>query len=378
MGTMAGIYIHIPFCKQACYYCDFHFSTNTRLKTPMLQAIAQELRMRKEYMGAVQVNSIYLGGGTPSLLETKALETLLLLIAQHFSLSSNMEITLEANPDDITLAKLQSLRTMGINRLSIGVQSFQDSVLRYLNRGHDSQKAISSVEIARKASFDNLSIDLMYAIPGASQAMWEANLATALQLQPEHIAAYCLTIEKNTVFGHWHTKGKLKAVEEEVAARQFETLVEVLTTHHYEHYELSNFSQPGYQAQHNTNYWKQGQYLGVGPGAHSYDGVTRQYNVAHNQHYIDSLQRGVVPCTVEVLTRKDHINEYIMTSLRTQWGCDVAWLSAQYGYALAQTKSTYLEQLIGRQLAVLHSEKLLLTCQGKLLADQIAMDLFVD
>jgi oxygen-independent coproporphyrinogen III oxidase len=375
---MAGIYIHIPFCKQACHYCDFHFSTNTRLKTPMLQAIAKELRIRKEYMGAVQVRSIYLGGGTPSLLETTALETLLLLIAQHFSLSEVMEITLEANPDDITLPKLQSLRTMGINRLSIGVQSFQDRVLRHLNRSHDSKKAIASVQIARKAGFDNLSIDLMYAIPGTSHAMWMDNLAMALQLQPEHIAAYCLTIEKNTVFGNWHKRGHLKAVEEEVAAKQFETLVEVLTTHHYEHYEISNFSQPGYQAQHNTNYWKQGQYLGVGPGAHSYDGATRQYNVAHNQRYIDSLQRGVVPCEVEVLTRKDHINEYLMTSLRTQWGCDLVWLQTQYDYGLEQTKSTYLEQLIDHKLAVLHGEKLLLTRQGKLLADQIAVNLFVD
>ncbi len=375
---MAGIYIHIPFCKQACHYCDFHFSTNTRLKVPMLQAIAIELRMRKEYMGPVQVQSIYLGGGTPSLLEAAALEALLALIAQHFSLSEVMEITLEANPDDLTLAKLQALRAIGINRLSIGVQSFQDSVLRHLNRAHDSQKAIASVRLAREAGFDNLSIDLMYAIPGASQEIWETNLATALQLQPEHIAAYCLTIEKNTVFGRWHARGKLKAVEEEVAAKQFETLVEVLTTHHYEHYEISNFSQPGYHSQHNTNYWKQGHYLGVGPGAHSYDGATRQYNVAHNQRYIDSLQRGIVPCTIEILTRKDHINEYVMTSLRTQWGCDMGWLKTQYAYVLEQTKSTYLEQLIDNQLAVVHGKKLLLTRQGKLLADQITMDLFVD
>jgi oxygen-independent coproporphyrinogen III oxidase len=375
---MAGIYIHIPFCKQACYYCDFHFSTNTRPKAPMLQAIAKELCMRKEYMGTVQVKSIYLGGGTPSLLEATELETLLTLIAQHFSLNDTMEVTLEANPDDITLTKLRELRAIGINRLSIGVQSFQDSVLRHLNRTHDSQKAIASVELARKAGFDNLSIDLMYAIPRTSHAMWEANLATTLQLQPEHIAAYCLTIEKNTVFGRWHERGKLKAVEDEVAVRQFETLVDVLEMHHYEHYEVSNFSQPGCHARHNTNYWKQGQYLGVGPGAHSYDGDTRQCNVAHNQRYIDGLQQSVVPCTVEVLTRKDHINEYVMTSLRTQWGCDMAWLKAQYGYVLEQTKSTYLEQLIDHRLALINGQKLLLTRQGKLLADQIAMDLFVD
>jgi oxygen-independent coproporphyrinogen III oxidase len=375
---MAGIYIHIPFCKQACHYCDFHFSTNTRLKAPMLQAIARELLIRKEYLSSIQVKSIYLGGGTPSLLEAAALEALLALIAQHFSLSEVMEITLEANPDDLTFSKLRALKAIGINRLSIGVQSFQDSVLRHLNRAHDGQKAISSVQLARKAGFDNLSIDLMYAIPGAGQEIWKANLATALQLQTEHIAAYCLTIEKNTAFGHWHAGGKLKAVEEEVAAEQFETLAEVLTAHHYEHYEISNFSQPGYYSQHNKNYWKQGHYLGVGPGAHSYDGTTRQYNVAHNQRYIDSLQRGEVPCTLETLTRKDHINEYVMTSLRTQWGCDMGWLKAKYDYVLSPTKSTYIEQLIDNHLAVVSGQKLLLTRQGKLLADRITMDLFVD
>jgi oxygen-independent coproporphyrinogen-3 oxidase len=258
------------------------------------------------------------------------------------------------------------------------VQSFQDDVLRHLNRVHDSQKAIASVQLARKAGFDNLSIDLMYAIPGVGQEIWEANLATALQLQPEHIAAYCLTIEKNTAFGHWHAKGKLKAVEEEVAAKQFETLMEVLTTHHYEHYEISNFSQPGYYAQHNTNYWKKGHYLGVGPGAHSYNGVTRQHNVTHNQRYIDSIRQDAVPCTIETLTRKDHINEYVMTSLRTQWGCDMGWLKAKYDYVLEPTKITYIEQLINNQLAVLNDQKLLLTRKGKLLADQITMDLFVD
>ncbi|MHA7877316.1 MAG: radical SAM family heme chaperone HemW [Bacteroidota bacterium] len=373
---MAGIYIHIPFCKQACHYCDFHFSTNTRLQGPMLQAIAKELYIRRTYMGGAQVKSIYLGGGTPSLLTPNALETLLTQIDQHFSLNSIMEVTLEANPDDITLAQLQSLRALGINRLSIGIQSFEDSVLRYLNRAHDSKKAIASVEIARKAGFENLSIDLMYAIPGTRKETWKTNLATALQLQPEHIAAYCLTIEKNTVFGRWKERGQLKAVHEEVAARQFEVLVAELTKYHYEHYEVSNFSKPGYYARHNTNYWKQGQYLGVGPSAHSYNGKTRQYNVAHNQRYIDSLKNGEIPCTVEVLTEKDHINEYVMTRLRTQWGCDMAWLKRRYGYVLAH--NTYLKQLVDQQLVVKNGSKLLLTTKGKLLADQIAADLFVD
>ena len=344
----------------------------------MLQAIAQELCIRKAYLGPTHVRSIYLGGGTPSLLEVAAVEKLLALIFQNFPLSNTLEITLEANPDDICMAKLEALRAVGVNRLSIGVQSFHDSVLRYLHRVHNSNNAIASVEIARKAGFDNLSIDLMYAIPGTSQAMWEDNLAIALQLQPEHIAAYCLTIEDNTVFGRWRDRGRLRVVEEEIAARHFETLVETLVQHHYEHYEVSNFSRSGYYAQHNSNYWQQGPYLGLGPGAHSYDGNTRQYNVAHNQRYIDSLRRGVVPCTVETLTRKDHINEYVMTSLRTQWGCDMTWLKEKYDYPMSQIKNIYLEQLIDRELAVIRGTRLLLTRTGMLLADQIAGDLFVD
>mmetsp|Transcript_1043 Transcript_1043/g.2595 ORF Transcript_1043/g.2595 Transcript_1043/m.2595 type:complete len:345 (+) Transcript_1043:2301-3335(+) len=344
----------------------------------MLQAIAQELLLRKHYLSSVQVASIYLGGGTPSLLAPSVIESLLLLITEHFSLGPVVEITLEANPDDLTLTKLQEFRAIGINRLSIGIQSFRDRMLRYLNRAHDSQDAIASVQLARKAGFDNLSIDLMYALPGTSQAMWEEDLAMVLKLQPEHIAAYSLTIEKNTVFGHRYANGTLKIVKDKMVAQQFETLVNVLTAHHYEHYELSNFSQPGYQARHNTRYWQQGYYLGIGPSAHSYDGITRQYNVAHNPRYIDSIQRGTVPCITETLTRKERINEYVMTSLRTQWGCDMAWLKAQYDYSLPQTHSTYLKNLLHHKLAVINNQKLLLTLQGKLLADQIAMDLFVD
>lgn len=374
---MAGIYLHIPFCKQACHYCDFHFSTNVRHKEAMLQAMAQELRLRRHYMGNVSVSSIYLGGGTPSLLSGVAVEGLLGQVTQLFNCQEPLEVTLEANPDDITLDKLAAWRAAGINRLSIGIQSFQDDVLTYLHRAHNSQQALASVALARKVGFDNLSIDLMYALPGVNQAMWEHDLATAMALHPPHVSAYCLTIEKKTAFGRWQQQGKLKAVTEEVAAEQFETLVAVLTEHQYEHYEVSNFSQPGCYARHNTNYWKRGSYLGIGPGAHSYDGQTRQQNVAHNGRYVTSLQQGTIPCTVEVLSRADHINEYIMTGLRTQWGCDLSWLKAEYGYDLQENMATYLQELSDRKLAVLQGHTLCLTNQGKLLADRIAADLFV-
>lgn len=344
----------------------------------MLEAIAQELRIRRSYLGGTPVQSVYLGGGTPSLLASAELDKLLTLVAQNFSLSSQPEITLEANPDDITSVKLRDLKNTGVNRLSIGVQSFEDSTLRYLNRAHNSAQAISSVELAIEAGFNNLSIDLMYAIPGSSHTIWEANLDTALRLGPQHIAAYCLTIETGTVFGHWYARGKLKTVDEGAAIRQFETLISTLTAHRYEHYEIASFGQPNYHARHNTNYWKQGPYLGVGPGAHSYDGITRQHNVAHNHRYIDSLRQGVVPCKVEILTRENHINEYVMTGLRTQWGCDMAKLKRAYDHNLEETKSHYLKWLVEQELAIINDHKLLLTWRGMLLADQIAADLFVD
>ncbi len=340
----------------------------------MLRAIAQELKVRSNYLKRQPVQSIYLGGGTPSLLDADALQTLF----AHLPLHTAQEVTLEANPDDITLERLRDWKDLGINRLSIGIQSFHDQVLRYLNRAHNSHHARSCVELAQKVGFDNLTIDLIYAIPEVDDEMWRTDLATALGLAPTHMAAYCLTIEQNTVFGRWQERGKLRIVPDETAARQFELLVETMTGQGYEHYEVSNFCLPGHYAVHNSNYWKRGHYLGVGPGAHSYDGASRQYNVAHNQRYIDSLAQGVVPCTVEVLSSKDHINEYVMTSLRTQWGCDMAWLKEEHGYDLEQTQSSYLAQLVSKRLAVREGHQLLLTRQGKLLADQIATDLFVD
>ena len=375
---MAGIYIHVPFCKQACHYCDFHFSTNTRLKEAMIEAMEKELQLRSDYLNRAPIQSIYFGGGTPSLLEAPLFADLFRQVNQHFVVQPGAEVTLEANPDDITLERLSAWKSLGINRLSIGVQSFQAPVLRYLNRAHDSRQAVKSIELAQKAGFDDLSIDLIYAIPQAGDTRWEADLAMALKLAPTHMAAYCLTIEKNTVFGRWKERGQLQTVPDEMAARQFEVLVETMAAHGYEHYEVSNFCLPGHYAIHNSNYWKRGTYLGIGPGAHSYDGVTRQFNVSNNPRYINSLAQGTVPCTVEVLTPQDHINEYIMTSLRTQWGCDLDRLKEEHGYDLEQAQSSYLQRLLNQQLAIREGHRLLLTRQGKLLADQIATDLFVD
>ena len=374
---MAGIYVHIPFCKQACHYCDFHFSTNLRLKSNMLEAIQKELVLQQGYLGKEKVASIYLGGGTPSLLEVEEIAVLIKQIKQIFSCNEPLEVTLEANPDDIDLVKLVGLRDIGINRISIGIQSFQDSLLKYLNRAHDAAKALASLELILKAGFKNFNLDLIYAIPGETEAMLSNDLALATQFQPSHISAYCLTIEPNTAFGRWLETGKIKAVEDETAAKHFNLLVTTLLSSGYDHYEISNFSLPGYQAQHNTNYWKRGIYLGIGPGAHSYNGITRQHNIANNQLYVQSIEKSRIPSTVELLESRDHINEYIMTSLRTKWGCNMIFLKTNYQYDLKIQHPDYLEQLIFRQLAYIDEEKLLLTTAGKLLADKIAADLFV-
>lgn len=344
----------------------------------MLEAIQQELRMQQSYLQGEKIASIYFGGGTPSLLKVEEIAAILACIQQLFPCKEEViEVTLEANPDDLSLAKLMDLRAIGINRLSVGIQTFDEGLLRYLNRAHHTAKAVASLEMIAQAGFDNFNLDLIYGIAGQSEKMLNKDLAMATQFHPTHISAYCLTIEANTVFGRWLEKGKIQTVDEEVAAQHFLCVADTLAAQGYEQYEISNFSLPGYQAWHNTNYWKRGNYLGIGPGAHSYNGLSRQHNVAHNQHYITHIQAGNMPTTIEVLQRQDHINEYIMTSLRTKWGCDMRYLQDNYQHNLQNQRFTYLEQLIYRQLAYIQEEVLFLTQQGKLLADKIAADLFV-
>jgi oxygen-independent coproporphyrinogen-3 oxidase len=375
---MAGIYIHIPFCKQACHYCNFHFSTNRRTKAALLAALQAELSMQENYLEGQPTTTIYIGGGTPSLLEMEEIASLLAHVQQVFPYQEVVEITLEANPDDITPARLREWRSLGINRLSLGIQSFQDTLLAYLNRVHDASKATESIAIAQAAGFETINIDLIYAIPGQTLALLQKDLEIALAHRPQHIAAYCLTLEPHTVFGRWLEAGRMQPVSEDLAAEHFIVVSNTLTSQGYEHYEVSNFCLPSHYALHNTNYWKKGSYLGIGPGAHSYNGQSRQYNVAHNHHYIQHIQAGKLPCTIEVLQPSDHINEYLLTSLRTTWGCNLAFLRAMYNHTLPEHHWAYVQQLIAHQLAFLANEVLVLTTRGKLLADKIAADLFVD
>lgn len=372
---MAGLYIHIPFCKQACHYCDFHFSTNQGTKTILAQAIASELKLQSDYLRGELIETIYFGGGTPSLLSDKELEIIFSAIYTNFQLATAPEITLEANPDDLTRQKLVELKSMGVNRLSIGIQSFDDTVLTFFNRAHSATEALQCVALSREVGFDNLSLDLIYSIPGQDLTGWKKNIEQAISLQPEHISAYSLTVEDKTVFGHRQKKGTLKPLEERESIENFEVLIDSLVLAGFEQYEISNFCKPGYYSKHNSSYWKQKKYLGVGPSAHSYNFESRQSNINNNSQYTKSINSGTVPCEIEILNKENKINEYIFTTLRTQWGCDIEYLKKELGYDLLQSK--VLKMLLEKQFINLENKVLTLTRSGKFLADQIALDLFV-
>jgi oxygen-independent coproporphyrinogen III oxidase len=371
---MAGLYIHIPFCKQACHYCDFHFSTNQDKRKQLCEAIAKELRLQTSYIGGEQLETIYFGGGTPSLLSADELNIIFAAINANYRVAPNAEITLEANPDDLIREKLIELKQAGINRLSIGVQSFHNTTLQFFNRAHSGKEALNCIGLAREAGFNNLSIDLIYSVPGQEANYWKKDIEQALALQPEHISAYSLTIEEKTAFGQWQKAGKIKPLEESKSVADFDLLLDELTAEGYEHYEISNFCKPGFYSQHNSSYWKQKKYLGVGPSAHSYNGESRQLNIRNNHLYLQSIGRGEVSFDLEVLSRENKINEYIFTSIRTQWGCDLAYLQSNFNYSLQET--TGLHKLMRQGLVTLNNSIATLTRKGKLLADQVAVELF--
>ncbi len=374
---MAGIYIHIPFCKQACHYCDFHFSTSQHIRHDLVEAISKEIVIQKEYLEEEVIQTIYFGGGTPSLLNANELDLILGAIRSSYSLTHAPEITLEANPDDLALAKLKEFSNAGINRLSIGIQSFHPNILAFLNRVHDASTAVSSFQQAREAGFKNISIDLIYAIPDQSDIQWEEDIRQAIALEPDHLSCYALTIEEKTVFGRWSAAGKLKVTEDETAARQLEMLMDELEHEGFEHYEISNFANPGFQSKHNSSYWKQEKYLGVGPSAHSYNGSSRQFNVSNNNLYVKALNNESVPFEKEMLSIENKINEYILTTLRTKWGTDLKKIKQDYGYDLMNKNTDYLSKVFEGGLAVMNADVLRLTRKGKLLADKISSDLFV-
>jgi oxygen-independent coproporphyrinogen-3 oxidase len=373
---MAGIYLHIPFCKQACHYCDFHFSTDARGAEEMVEAMEGELDLRKDFL-STEVETLYWGGGTPSLLPVELLERLMSKVRERFTVAPGAEVTLEANPDDLDPSKLRQLRVAGVNRLSLGLQSFNADLLRFLNRAHDAASARRCITMSREAGIANLSVDLIYGIPGLTPETWRETLQEVLQQKPEHLSAYSLTIEERTVFGSRLKKGQFAPAPEADVAGQFETMVDVLEENGYEHYEISNFSLPGFQSRHNSNYWKQVPYLGIGPSAHSYDGMRRYMNIRNNARYVRSIADGVLPMESEVLTRENKINEYILTRIRTSWGCDLGYLRVAFADNLSERCAAVLERYEGLGLLARKNDVLRLTRKGKLLADQITEDLMI-
>ena len=375
---MAGLYIHIPFCKKACHYCDFHFTQSTNQLDEMVGALATELEMQTEFLGNDIIRTIYFGGGTPSLLEDNHIKKLLKIIRYEYELSSNPEITLEANPDDLSRDKLHMLYQQGINRLSIGVQTFHNDMLKWMNRQHSAEQAEKSFYEAREAGFENISMDLIYALPADDHKLWLEDLQKMALLRPEHISAYCLTIEPKTTFGNWLRKDIIQPINEDLAADQFEILLDVLAKYNYEQYEISNFAQPGYESQHNSGYWKDEKYLGIGPSAHSYNGKFRKANISNNAKYIKGIAEKKIPFEVMTLSNEDQVNEYILTSLRTKWGSDLSLLKSKYQIDLLQKHGSLLEKLAYQDLLFEEDGFIILTNEGKLLADKIATDLFID
>jgi oxygen-independent coproporphyrinogen-3 oxidase len=374
---MAGIYIHIPFCKKACHYCDFHFSTSLTYKNELIQQLLMEIELRKEYLKGDVVDTIYFGGGTPSLLSKGELIAILDKIHKTFRVHDTIECTLEANPDDLSNDTLIALKDAGINRLSIGIQSFFDEDLQYMNRSHDAAQAARCIDAARDAGIENVSIDLIFGYPLLSDDKWKQNIDTALTYEVPHLSCYAMTVEPKTALASFIKSKKTLPINHEQSASQFEYLMKALQTKGYEHYEISNYALSGKRAVHNSNYWKGIPYLGIGPSAHSFDGVSRQWNMANNMTYIKSLGEGIVPFEVEVLTETQQLNERIMTSLRTMEGFDMGYHKNKFSMEDAFAVDKTVQHFTQEGLLVVENDVIKLTQQGKLFADYVAGELFV-
>jgi oxygen-independent coproporphyrinogen-3 oxidase len=374
---MAGIYLHIPFCKQACHYCDFHFSVNQDKKNDLVVALLKEASIRKEEVNNEPIKTIYFGGGTPSLLSTDALLRIFDTLAENYNLSSLQEVTLEANPDDLTAAYLRELRHTPINRLSIGIQSFREMDLKLMNRAHDAKQALRCVPESADIGFENISIDLIYGIQGLTQADWIKNLNTAFDLPISHLSSYCLTVEPKTKLAKLVSSGELPAVNDEFAANHFETLIEMTEAAGIPWYEVSNFAKPGMESKHNSSYWANENYVGLGPGAHSFNGVKRSWNVSSNTAYIQQINKNVLPSESEVLTAEEKFNEYLLTALRTRKGLSFTELSNRCDSAKINEIKSVLQEKAAQGLATINNDGAVLTTKGLLFADAIASSLFI-
>ena len=370
---MSGIYIHIPFCKQACHYCDFHFSTNLKMKNDMVLALSKEIELRKS---DEIIETIYFGGGTPSILQTADLKFLIEEVYKHFNVVENPEITIEANPDDLSKERILELSNTKINRLSIGIQSFFEDDLKMMNRAHNSEEAKECLEFAT-LYFDNISVDLIYGIPNMSNEKWKQNIETALSYNVPHISSYALTVEPKTALHKFIKNGIIPQLDDEKAQEQFHILIEKLEENGFIHYELSNFGKENYFSKNNSSYWLGKKYIGIGPSAHSYNGISRSWNVSNNSIYLKSIAENNLPFESEILTLTDRYNEYVMTGLRTIWGISLDRIESEFGISyldyLNQQSSKYIED----HLLFVDENIIRTTKKGKFLSDGIASDLFM-
>jgi oxygen-independent coproporphyrinogen-3 oxidase len=373
---MSGIYIHIPFCKQACHYCDFHFSTSMKNKDEMVLALAHELQLRKKEFEKETIETIYFGGGTPSVLQISDLRLLLDAVYENYNVAENPEITLEANPDDLSEAKVVQWSNNRINRLSIGIQSFFEADLQLMNRAHNSQEAKDCLTLATQ-HFDNISLDLIYGIPGISNEKWKQNIETALSFGIPHISSYALTVEPKTALKKLIQTGKIAEPSDEAAQEHFAILVETLEANGFVHYELSNFGKPTYFSKNNSAYWLGKKYLGIGPSAHSYDGQKRSWNVANNALYLKAIHENQLPKEEEILSETDRYNEYIMTGLRTIWGVSLDKIQTEFGSKYLEYLNRQSQKFLEDGLLFIENNVLKTTKKGKFLTDGMASDLFL-
>ena len=372
---MAGIYIHIPFCKRRCIYCDFFSTTQSEKKADYVHALVRELEMRKDYVGNEEIETIYLGGGTPSQLSQEELEEIFTYIYKVYKVTPDAEITLEANPDDLTPEYVSMLRTLPINRISMGIQTFQEETLKLLHRRHTAQQAIEAFRRCREAGFQNISIDLMYGLPGETLETWKQDLQQAIDLRPEHISAYHLIYEEDTALWKLREQHQVEEADEDLSLTLFSTLIDELTGAGYQHYEISNFCLPGLHSRHNSSYWTGKKYLGCGPSAHSFDGISRQWNVASLSAYLDGIHQGKPDFEIEELDLYTRYNDFVLTSIRTCWGMPLSHLRSMYGeelyrYCLRMAKP-HLEQG-GLEI---NGDILNLTRKGIFISDGIMSDL---
>ncbi|MDO9614270.1 MAG: radical SAM family heme chaperone HemW [Bacteroidota bacterium] len=374
---MAGIYIHIPFCRKRCHYCDFFKSTDLSQKARLLAGLKKELQSRASELVSEEINTIYFGGGTPSVLLIDELKALINTIKDHYQVTENAEITLEANPDDLSQAILSALKQTGFNRLSMGVQSFSEADLKLMNRRHGVMQAVQSVKWAKKASFSNISIDLIYGLPNQTIEEWERNVRIAVELDVQHVSAYNLTYHEGTVFYEQLKKGILKELPDELSLQQFEVLIKILKEAGFEHYEISNFCKPGLYSQHNSSYWKSQKYLGIGPSAHSYDLVSRRWNVSSISKYLDGLENDQPYSESEILTEQDRYNDFIITGLRTVWGISEEFIKTaftpKYAVHFQKCKEKYLQS--GHLLC--NSGTVSISPEGLFISEKIMADFMV-